>query len=349
MRFAIGDPQAPIERFFEILDRAGLLGDDGRLRPEVFLVSIGDHFDWGPIAAREAATRGGLQILSWLAAHPSDQVVLLAGNHDLARVGELAHFDAEAFARARAEADHAYRFDRSAEAGFLARHPQLPTAELLSRDYSCFSVEQRSLVERLLRSGRLRLAHAEAHDLLLVHAGVTCDDLAPLDLPSSELGDARSLAQALNGLFDRSVAAWQGGPLALEPLHRPGDGRRGEGRGILYHRPSHPERVEAELLEGPPRRRFDPRALPAGLTQVVGHVRDAKCRSLLGPWGDGELPEDGPVRQLVTDGREVRYGRRTGRRSDGEAAMVFIDGGMACAPVDRYELFDLNRRSGTAR
>src|SRR5437762_1950925 len=66
---AVGDGQAPISTFLAILDRHGLLGDDGRLQPQVALVSIGDHFDYGPAAWRQAATREGLQLLAWLAAH----------------------------------------------------------------------------------------------------------------------------------------------------------------------------------------------------------------------------------------------------------------------------------------
>src|SRR5687767_9484685 len=78
--FAVGDPQAGDDRFFALLDAKGLLGEDGRLRPDVALVSIGDHFDWGPPSAREQAAESGLAILAWLASHPADQATLLAGN-----------------------------------------------------------------------------------------------------------------------------------------------------------------------------------------------------------------------------------------------------------------------------
>ena len=57
-------------------------------------------------------------------------------------------------------------------------------------------------------------------------------------------------------------------PLSLEPMHAagiPGE----EGGGLLYHRPSNPERRGAdrswELAVARPRR-FDPRTLPPGLT-----------------------------------------------------------------------------------
>src|SRR5687768_14339399 len=39
-RLAIGDPQAPLTTFLEILDRNDLLADDGRLHPEVFLATL---------------------------------------------------------------------------------------------------------------------------------------------------------------------------------------------------------------------------------------------------------------------------------------------------------------------
>src|SRR5262249_21130022 len=92
-RLAIGDPPAPVEKFFAILDRRSLLVESGpragRLAEDVALVSMGDHFDWGPPESRAAATAGGLALLAWLAAHPAEQTAIVVGNHDLARVGEL--------------------------------------------------------------------------------------------------------------------------------------------------------------------------------------------------------------------------------------------------------------------
>jgi len=108
IRVAIGDPQASLQRFFGVLDANRLLGDGGRVRPDVQLVSMGDHFDWGEPHDRERARGEGLALLSWLAAHPPDQVVLLVGNHDLARVGELVAFDQERFQAAQLLADPIY-------------------------------------------------------------------------------------------------------------------------------------------------------------------------------------------------------------------------------------------------
>ncbi|MEW5740081.1 MAG: metallophosphoesterase [Myxococcota bacterium] len=335
---AMGDPQAPLATVRAVLAAHQLL-DGERLRADVQLISIGDHFDWGPPEARREATDDAFALLSWLAAHPPDQVILLAGNHDLARVCELSHFpDDAAFDAARQEADEAYRrgnLDRERQAALLARYPFIPTAELLSRDFSCFSVAQRELVTELLHSRRLRLAH-EHRGLLVVHAGVTVDDLALL---RGDLSTAAGVAHALNAFLDDRVERWKGGPLDLEPLHQPGDARRGEGRGVLFHRPVDPALAKPGQLDGPPRRRFDPRRLPSAFPQAVGHVRDKKCREELMHWCEpGSV--DGPLRSLVVEGEVVRY--QLGCHAD--ARMYFIDGGMLHAKTEDYELLDLDRR-----
>jgi hypothetical protein len=335
---AMGDPQAPFATVKRVLGAHGLLDGD-RLRDDVQLVSVGDHFDWGPPETRHQATEDGLALLSWLASHPADQVVLLAGNHDLARVCELSHFaDDEAFAAARQLADEAYRHgnvDHERQADFLRRYPFLASAESLARDLSCFSVAQRELVTRLLRSRRLRLAH-EHRGLLVVHAGVTVDDLAALKIDAAT---AAGVAHALNDFLHERVARWTGGALNLEPFHQPGDARRGEGRGALYHRPVDPAHAKPGQLDGPPRRRFDPRRLPPHFTQVVGHVRDQKCREAMPAWCEPGAA-DGPLRSLTVDGDAVRY--QPGCAAD--ARMIFIDGGMLHASIDAYELFDLDAR-----
>jgi len=340
---AIGDPQAPFSTVKAVLAAHRLL-DGERLRADVQLVSIGDHFDWGPPEARREATADAFQLLEWLASHPADQVVLIAGNHDLARVCELWSFPDDAtFTAARQEADEAYRrgeVDRDRQATFLQRHPSFPTAESLSRDFSCFSVAQRELVTQLLRTRRFRLAH-EHHGLLLVHAGVTVDDLALVGLAADT---AAGVAHGLNTFLDQRVANWRSGPLDLEPLHQSGDARRGEGRGVLFHRPVNPARAKPGQLDGPPRRRFDPRRLPPRLVQVVGHVRDKKCREELAGWCEpGSV--DGPLRSLAVEGDVVRY--QLGCLPD--ARMIFIDGGMLHARADDYELLDLDRRQPTSK
>lgn len=332
---AIGDAQAPLGTFLAILELHGLLGDHGRLKEDVALVSIGDHFDYGPTGWRRWATEEGMQLLAWLAAHPADQVTIIFGNHDYARVGELANFDQATYLRAREDADRAYNGgDRIAEfqQAFLARWPQFPDSEMIARDFSSFHVRQRGLVAALLRAKRFRLAHAYGN-LLFNHAGVTKGDLDAIGAPTT---GAEAIAAALNRFLDDAVARWQSGPLNLMPLHRAGNREVGEPRGILAHRPAHPDRGMPEQFEGPPRRRFDPRDLPTGVTQVIGHIRDVKCRELLGEWALPPEAGDGPLTQLHLTKDGPRYTKGTSK----DAAMIFIDGGMNYAQLQNYELLD---------
>lgn len=338
---AMGDPQAPLATVLEVLDGHGLLRA-GRVRPDAQLVSIGDHFDWGQAHQRKQATEDATALLSWLASHPPQQVVILVGNHDLARVCELWPFERdEDFEAARAEAAALYRApvrDPQAEAAFLARHPRVPTVEVLARDYSAFSTAQQREVTEFLRTGRLRLAHAH-QGLLLVHAGVTADDFALIGQPPP---DAESAATNLNAFFDARVETWdQQGPFDLTPLHRPGTAKQGEGRGVLYHRPMKPVEGD-ERFRGPPRRRYDPRGLPAAFPQAIGHVRDDKSRKELGDWADAAAARDGVLRSLVLDGDQGRYTHGV----QPNARLYFLDGGMSRVERGaRYELFDLDRRA----
>ncbi|WP_407659983.1 metallophosphoesterase [Hyalangium gracile] len=345
IRVAIGDPQADITRFLALLDRHGLLTESGWLAPDAQLVSVGDHFDWGKAHEREAVARSALRLVAWLAAHPADQVVILAGNHDLGRVGELADFTDATFAGAQAEADGIYAGDDTDEArerAFLERFPQTPTVELIARDFSAFREEQRTWVTHLLRERRLRAAYAAGPDLLVLHGGVTREDLGVAGVPEAQHADARVVADALNRALDAAVDAWKGGRFIVPGLHQSGSADYGEGRGIFYHRPSlRPD--EAERTRVTPRRRFDPRRLPAGLTQVVGHTRDKRSRELL--CLPGEV-RDGVLRHLATDGERVDYAHGTPKGTrPGEAVLIFTDGGMRESPLDAYELFDLDTRT----
>jgi hypothetical protein len=345
LRVAIGDPQADLSRFLAILDHHGLLTERGWLRPDVQLVSVGDHFDWGKAHEREAVARSALQLVAWLAAHPPDQVVILAGNHDLGRVGELADFTDETFAEAQREADGLYAGDDTDEVrerAFLGRFPQVPTVELVARDFSAFREEQRTWVTHLLREHRLRAAYAAGPELLVLHAGVTREDLAVAGVAEEHSSDAHRVAAALNQALEAAVDAWQGGRLIVPQLHHPGSADHGEGRGIFYQRPSlRPD--EAERTRVTPRRRFDPRRLPAGLTQVVGHTRDKRSRELLCLPGD---VRDGVLRHLVTDGERISYAHGTpSTLGPREAALIFTDGGMRESPVEAYELLDLDTRA----
>ncbi len=366
-RLAIGDPQAPLSRFFEILDRHGILTDDGRLREEVHLVSIGDHFDWGGRDQRAQAAADGLALLCWLAAHAPDQVTLVLGNHDLARVGELAGMDDRAFAAAQVEADAVYWGDdgeppsdrqQQAEAAFIGRHPGLAASELAARDFATFTAAQQQLVASLLQARRFSAGVAAAQSVLLCHAGVSADELLALGLSETERAAAPVVAATLNAALDGAVAAWDGRtPLAIPGLHQPGAAARGEARGIFFNRPGHPEHelavgsADASHYAGPPRRRFDPRRLPRGLTQAIGHIRDDKCRKLLGPWAADELPKDGPLRHLRVRSGDVHYARGFPSGDDPAAAtLLFLDGGMNFIPdLADYELLDLDRVAPAAR
>jgi hypothetical protein len=338
---AIGDPQAPLDTFLEILETHGLLGDDGRLLPEAGLVSMGDHFDWGKVDQREQATLEGTAILSWLAAHPPDQVQIVFGNHDLVRVGELAGFGDDDFRQARAEADAAYQLgavDPAREAALLLKYPQLPKAEVLARDFSCFDVAQRTLVTKLLKARRARLAVAPAADLLLVHAGLTQSELSWLGVPDS---DAFTTAAALNRFLDDRVDRWDAqSPLDLSPMHEAGSAKTGEARGILFHRPANPALKSVTRAE----RRFDPRTLPRSISQAIGHISDKKCRELLGDWAEPGSFVYGRLRGLRLEGETVRY--RLG--CDEHDALFFLDGGMSHVPPSDYELFDLRLRQKLA-
>jgi hypothetical protein len=330
---AIGDPQAPFSRFLDILDWHGLLGSRRRLRADVQLVAIGDYFDWGQRADRARATRDGLALLTWLADQPVGQTVLVAGNHDLARVGELARFTTASFARARALADA--QVARGKASAPVPGVPGLPTAELLARDFSTFSVPQRRLVTALLRRRRLRLAFAH-QGRLVVHAGITREVLRTLEISAQS---AEGIATGLNAFLDARVRRWKSGPLDLAPFHVPGD-EAGEGGGALYHRPAEPKASTQHQFEGSRRRRFHPTALPAGLVQVIGHIRNAKCVQLMPRWSRGVPTQDGQVRSLAVVKGTPRY--RLGVQDD--PRLVFIDNGML--HVDRpsaYQLLDLDR------
>lgn len=314
-----------------------MLREDGALAEDVHLVSMGDHFDWGPAAARGQAASDGLRLLEWLASQPAAQVTLLLGNHDVARVIDLAPFDAHTFAEAQAEADQVYvdgRSDVTREAAFLARYDFLPSAEIVARDYSTFRVEQRTLVSELLRGGRFRLA-LEHQGLLLTHAGVT---LADLSLLSDAISTASDAARALNAFLDARVSSWASGALDLAPLHVPGSRARGEGGGVLYHRAADPKHGETRQFQA--RRRFDPRGLPTQFAQAIGHVRDPKCRALMPDWCADTATPEGRVRSLWlrTDG--VRYASGC----NDSAQLFFLDGGMNHVDVARFELFDVGRR-----
>ncbi len=349
--FAIGDPQAPFAKVLEVLDRHHALAGD-RLAADVVLVSIGDHFDYDhgdPVTAGAE----GLRLLRWLADHDRAQVRLLLGNHDASRVMELATISDADFAQARAIAKDVPRY--------IAEFPDLPPPGVVARDYASFSVAQRDLVIELLLGGRFHLALAGElagrGEVLMTHAGVTTRELTRLGLLGVE-SPAR-IAAALETLLAGAIAAvrpdWERGvptPLSLEPLHTAG-GRGREGGGLLYHRPSNPEVGSTFDPDRP--RRFDPRTLPNGLTQIVGHSGHAKCVQELGAWCTeaARARKHGGIRTLHVSGDRVTYDLGLGEDplvalggwsgGDGEAEMIFIDGELRRVPASEVALLPLLR------
>ncbi len=341
--FVIGDPQGPFAKVLDVLDRHGALAGD-RLAGDVVLVSIGDHFDYDhrdPASAR----REGVALLRWLASHDRDQVVLLFGNHDAARVMELAALDDGEFARAQQLAG-------SDVVRYRAEFPSLPPPGVVARDYASFSVEQRELVQALLLSGRFQLAATceldDGRVALLTHAGVTLGELTLLAL--TEPHDPRAIARALNAQLAHEVdavrTAWRAGrpvALSLEPWHAAGgDGR--EGGGLLYHRPSNPARYDdarySELFSVTRARRFAPHQLPRSLVQVCGHSGHSKCREELGAWCTpaATARQHGGLRTLRVVGDTVTYDVGVLAPITDAADLILIDGELRRVPAAEVEL-----------
>jgi hypothetical protein len=374
---AIGDPQAHAQKLFAVLDHHGLLGDDGRLRDDVQLVSIGDHFDFGTRAqgTTDAARVDGARFLRWLCAHPPAQTTVLVGNHDTARVMELATVTDARFDAAAALAGELIALKETAPDQARARtrdeymvaFPEVPTLGVVHRDFSAFTEAQRVLVQRELMSGRLRLAAsakaADGSDLLLTHAGVTARELALLGVPDER--DPAFLAGALGAKLGVAVdgvrARWSAGEnvaLSLEPLHVAGataaDGFDGlpEGGGMLYHRPADPDRPGADRTwenEVTRPRRYDPRTLPAGLVQVAGHTGHPKCVAELIRWRDPAMEETlSGRRTLRVAGDTVHYTLGIAAPQPGDAILYMIDPSFhrATDPA-AIELFELTPDSVT--
>ncbi len=331
---AIGDPQAPFDTFLQILKLNDLLTPALRLRDTVHLVSLGDHFDFGAASMREAAAADGQRILEWLASHGEDQVTLIMGNHDVARVCELAPFSDETFIEARAFAEQIYK-SGGEERELLQRYPSVPDAECLARDFSCFTVSQRDLVTRLLKERRLRLAAAFG-DSLCIHAGITVPEMRGVGLAPT--ASAKETASALNAFLDARVSQWSSGALNLEPLHVAGSAAKGEGVGLLFHRPADPASdSQAERFSAPPARRYAPQQLPTGFVQVIGHIGDTKCRELMPNWCIADA-EPGALRSLKNTATSCTY--RTGLQPG--AALIFCDGAMVKVKPEVYRLHELS-------
>jgi hypothetical protein len=351
----MGDPQAPFAKLLEVLDRHQALDGD-RLASDVVLVSIGDHFDYDLV---DWATAGqeGLKFLRWLASHDPAQVKLLLGNHDVSRVMELVAISDERFAAARAFA-RALDGDPARNARFRAAFPELPTAGMAARDFASFSVAQRALVMELLLAGRFDLALVgelpDGRAVLLTHAGVTGRELAMLGAAIEPAAIAASLQAHLTAAVDQVRDDWGRGlptPLSLEPVHVagiPGE----EGGGLLYHRPSNPGRRGADRSIGPQiepplavtrPRRFDPRTLPLGLTQIAGHTGHNKCLEELDGWATAAAHgrQHGGIRTLRRTDQTVTYDLGVAPPAGDAADLILIDGELRRVPAAEFALLPL--------
>jgi hypothetical protein len=356
--FVMGDPQAPFSKVLEVLDHHHALADD-KLAPDVVLVSIGDHFDFDHRNPHPASIEG-LTILRWLASHDPAQVILLFGNHDAARVMEFATISDDDFARARQlalvadAAEHTGGDVEAALAAYRASFPELPPHGVVGRDYAAFTSEQRALVMELLLAGRFHLATTgnlpDGRDVLVTHAGVTQRELALLGLAGARARDPAAIANALEAHLAACLGHvrddWQRGqlaPLSLAPLHVTG-GCGHEGGGLLYHRPSNPAQGDKAWSLDPSRpRRFDPRTLPCGLTQIAGHSGHAKCVHELGPWATqrAKARKHGGIRTLRVAGDQITYDLGVASPAADVADLILIDGELRRVPAVDVALLEL--------
>lgn len=364
--WVVGDPQAPFAQLAAVLAHHHAVGDDGWLRPDVGIVSIGDHFDYGAgsgiadRAEREAAGREGERVLSWLAAHSARQVEILLGNHDLARVQELASISSDDdFASARLSASTALMLSGNERAAALAEHgarfPGIPTPGLAARDFSTFTVSQRRLVQRLLCARRYCAAlvgRRGDREVLLVHTPITAREIGLLALPdpAGAASLATSLQAALDEAVDRVAARWTAGEnvaLDLSPLHCAGVAGE-EAGGWLASRPANPDRagdVDRRWENDPGRpRRFHPDALPRGLVQISGHTTHRLCVRELAPWVDDEA-RTAPawsLRTLTSGDGEPRYRAGIRAAEPNEACVYLVDASMHASPANEVPLLEID-------
>ena len=354
----MGDPQAPFAKVMAVLAHHRAL-DGERLAREVVLVSMGDYFDYD-LRQPQVAGQEGLRVLRWLASHEPAQTVLLFGNHDAARVMELASVSDERFAAAQVLARSIDDLKRSAgidaassrEAHeFLARFPDVPTYGYAVRDYASFSAEQRALVVELLLAGRFRLAHSgellDGRPVLLTHAGV--------HRVRSRCSSSRRGCDCLDALEDASPQPSSGAaatgrgtftPLSLAPLHVAGDCGE-EGGGLLYHRP-------ADLIGPEPiaHGSSTPRAHGASIpvtcraasprSLAIPVIRSASTSSANGR-RRARHQLHGGIRTLRSHKGEVVYDLGVSPPMTDAGQLILVDGEMRLVAAGDYELLELAR------
>jgi hypothetical protein len=344
----VGDPQVAFDHFAATLDHHGLLGDDGTLAPGVGLVSMGDHFDYGAGKHDDPeghAARGleGQLILAWLSAHPPTRVRILLGNHDAARVMELADFDDARFRSVRsalAVADDARR-------RHLVDEHKLPNPTMPLHDFCTWSEAQRAQVQRLLLAHRFDLALHARHDdrpLLLTHSALTTRELARLGLGDDD-ASAAVVAETLQQLLRTAVAAvaddWRAGRptrLSLAPVHDAADVGE-EAGGFLAHRPANPATSKDPTWEWNPARprRFDPNTLPRGFDQACGHTGPGGLTRALQPWLVDGVGDAGRLHTLVVTADPPRVHPGIAAATDG-VRLLLLDVALGKAAPDRVEL-----------
>lgn len=354
--YAMGDLQCSFKGFLAVLDCRGLLTKDQRLKPGVSLVTVGDYFDYHDkeTDSVEVTQKNGFEILSWLASHDQEQVTILLGNHDISRVQELIGMSDERFREARAMA---FALDKPDSAwtieDFFEAFPEIPNPTIVLRDFSSYGEIQRDLLKRLLLEGRVKLGAYglwRGRGVLINHAGLTRRELSILG--DDELRDPGRISGLLNKRLEDAVErvreSWERGEakaLDLEPLHVSGVARE-EGGGLLYHRPSNPDFFADSWAYNKTRpRRYQPKDLPGGLLQVVGHTQHHKCLKELGDW----IVKEARGRELfdlrtlrVRGGSEVRYEKGLpGELGADEAALLMVDGAINDCPAERYPLLEL--------
>lgn len=336
---ALGDPQAPHRQFLDVLDANRLRAGD-RLAHDVLLVSMGDHFDFDTRmhGLDVDETGDGIKTLSWLASHDPEQVTILFGNHDACRVMEFSEATPENLAACRR--------------GDVV--PELPKPGLLTKDYRGISIAQRELVQRLLLAGRFRLAAVVTigdRRALATHAALTTRELSILDLPPDPDVLAAELNRRLDAAVDAVRPAWERGEMAaldLGAIYVPGAKRRDdpetpEGGGMLYHRPHDPTGKDLAWEHRADRpRRYDPRSLPRGLAQVVGHTGHDRMMRDLVRWVEPGTPQHASIRTITVDGDRVSYG--AGVRH-AHTMLVMTDPEMNKRPARECEVLELTSRS----
>ena len=349
--WCFGDPQAGFDTFCAVLEHHGLLDDDGLLRSDVGLVSMGDHFDYGagthdPVGEAERGLEGQ-RILAFLAAHPRSQVRLLLGNHDAARVIEFAHLDDERFGVMKA-ASHAVPKNDADELRFALEH-DVPCVTMPRRDFCTWSEAQRSQVERLLLDGRYDLAAVGVGagvEILLTHTGVTSRELGLLGLSST--ATPQDVAVRLNDLLTTAVgevaSSWTSGehaPLSLEPLHTaPSAGV--EAGGFLAHRPANPEKRDAWGWDETRPRRFAPSTLPRACDPAVGHTGAKLLERALAPWSTGNIGPIGHAHTLFVQDGACRIVAGVAASHAGSTRLLLLDPGLAHAAPGDVDLLRLD-------